>query len=747
MRDLLGLPAIGLSLGVLSGLWLELRLTDAPHPALLVALTGVALAARRPWGPSLAGLAFGVLVGVVDDRPGREELLQLAPSRAVEAVLEVSAPAQRWGETWMAPIELRMVRQGERVRLGGGAAWLSLGGSRAPVAGSRLRVRGYLSRSVGFANFDPPRSRPAWRLRVKSWQVVEVERPPGRLGRLQWSLRERAVELGGQGIGPALARALVLGESRSLPDRVVGGLRRTGLFHLLSLSGLHVAMLGGLVLLLASPLGRHAQRLLAALAILAYVMIAGPYPALLRAVAMGLLAILALTLRRRPLAPNALAVAAAILAGTSPSLIDDLGFQLSCSATAGLILLAGPLGRRFSRLPAWLARSLGATLGAQIASLPWALPALATFSPVSPLLNLLAVPWTSLVLACSLGWFSLVAIAPSLAVATAPILDRIAFPVILPARLPPSSWVTLACPAGFPAAVGLSTLGASLFLLPKARRRSLGMLIALALLDGGGRRPAPSFEVAFLDVGQGDAILLRDGDSAALVDGGGVLGLDLAQRVLLPSLAHLGLHRLELVALTHPDFDHCGGLRDLAATMPIDRLVLPSGLADSGCVGDLATSFHGRTTPVATGSELAVGRWRLRVLWPPPDRGPAGENDRSLVLVAAGGGRTVLLSGDLEVAGERALLARDSVPACDVLKVGHHGGERSSSREWLAAVAPRLAVLSCGIRNRYGHPSPGALSRLAAQGARLLRTDRDGVVVLRWKPSGPLGLDLPASPR
>ena len=157
--------------------------------------------------------------------------------------------------------------------------------------------------------------------------------------------------------------------------------------------------------------------------------------------------------------------------------------------------------------------------------------------------------------------------------------------------------------------------------------------------------------------------------------------------------------------------------------------------------------FQGSTVRLAAGAEVSLGRWTLRVLSPPTSRASGSENDRSLVLVAEGGGRRILLAGDLEAAGERSLLAADRVPGCDVLKVGHHGGGHSTSQSWLAAARPRLAVISCGVRNRYAHPARETLARLAARGIRVLRTDRDGMVILRWRSAGPLALELPASPR
>ena len=472
VNGFLGTPALWPAIALLVGLRLEAALTSPPRPVSLLVLASLALATRSRWGRILAALATGALIGSVEGRPGRVQFARIDAARPVEAVVRISAPAQRREETWVAAARLQVLRQGAFVVPGHARVWLTLAGTEPPIAGSVLRVRGYLAEPSGFANLVETGAGPLRRLRVKSWQLAEVERDPGVVGRFQVELRRRVAAVGRTAAGPALARALVLGDTRALSDDTMRGLRRTGLIHLLSLSGLHVAMLGGLVLLLSSPLGPVGQRLSTALAVAGYVMLAGPFPALLRAAAMGLLGLLAVTLRRPPAALNALAVAAALLAAFSPELLDDLGFQLSCSATAGLILFTGPIAERWSRTPKWMARSLGATLGAQLASLPWALPVLSTLSPVSALLNLVAVPWTAVMLTASLVWFALAWAAPGLAGSAVPLLDVLAKPVELPARLPPQWWVVTPWPSGFVEAAAVSVLALGLVLASVALARS-----------------------------------------------------------------------------------------------------------------------------------------------------------------------------------------------------------------------------------------------------------------------------------
>ncbi|RMH18317.1 MAG: MBL fold metallo-hydrolase [Acidobacteria bacterium] len=249
-----------------------------------------------------------------------------------------------------------------------------------------------------------------------------------------------------------------------------------------------------------------------------------------------------------------------------------------------------------------------------------------------------------------------------------------------------------------------------------------------------------------LDVGQGEALLLRDGRRAILVDGGGWPQGDLGSRVLVPALAARGVRRLDALVMTHPDRDHCRGLVDLVRQLPVAEVWSSPGWTPP-CAVELISAPGPRWRPLWAGDERRLGRWRLAVLHPPPAasrRRHGGDNDRSLVLAASVHGRRVLLTGDLEAAGERRLLrASREALAADVLKVAHHGSKTSSTAAFLRAVAPRLALISAGRHNPYGHPAAPVLARLEGAGIRVLRTDRGGAVELTIPAGGPLRIRRP----
>lgn len=735
--------------------------------SLLALLALLSLALRRRVGLGLAFLSFGLLVAAVRLGLPLDPADRIARNRPVEAVVKVAGHWTADDDGWSTTGRLVRLRQGDRVTAPLLQVILHLPHPEEPppAFGSTLRVKGYLTRSLGFANRIAAAPGP-WRLRVKSRVLMELEAPPGAVARLSGAIRRRVEEAygsagpesGGDRQGKALARALVLGDASDLPLEWKRGLRVTGVYHLMSVSGVHVALVAGAVWLLAGWLPRRPRLLLSLASIFLYLLLVGPLPALVRAAVMGALGVTALLAERPPAAANALGWAALLLLMDQPGLVLSPAFQLTMAATAGLLLLAPLLAERWRRLPvpAWLTKSIAASVGAQLATLPWALPRFYLLSPLAPWLNLLAVPWTGLVLIVSLLWTAAALVAPSWAGGLLPVLDFLAKPFSWPSRTPPEVWLPLPVALSPWAAWLLAAAVTALLLLPNDRRGRRALLVLAAGAAGLGvcaavDWPRPSRELpelAMIDVGQGDSILLRDGDRAILVDGGGWDGGDLGGRVLLPALLGEGVRHIDALVLTHPDLDHCGGLVDVSAYLPVDEVWMAPGWDPESCAGRLMSLPGTRTRFLAKGSRVSAGRWRLKVLHPEADDPSHETNERSLVLLAEVHGRRVLLTGDIESWAEHRLAdccARDL--RVDVLKVAHHGSRTSSTETFLEAAKPRLALISVGLRNLYHHPAPEVVERLQAHGARVLRTDRSGEVVVRFEEDGRMGIETPGAPR
>ncbi len=713
-----------------------------------VGLGGLALALPR--GPRLVGV--GVAAGLILGWMARA-----APPAAIDLRRPVSLALRQaggWrssGDLATTRASLETIRQGTVVARWDIELWLSMPRGARPI-GRRWRLRGYLGRPPALANGESSRA-PPWRLHLKSARLMEelpVASLQGRLAVGMASARRSllgAMDLAASGRpGQSLARALALGDTAALPERWLRGLRRTGTAHLVALSGLHLGVVGVWCLFAARGLPRPWRFAVVLLGTLLYLGLGGFRPSLLRAWLM-VAAAGAGALRRAPPRPaHALVWAAAMLAALDPAIVRELGYQLTFAATGGVILGARLLPRWYGSAPRSLARALGATIGAQLATLP---VTLATFHwlPVwAWLWNLLLAPLVAIAVPLSLGWAALAATSPRAAGATVAPLDLIAGWIAAPSGLPP------ALGGGLPwsgSGWGLTFVLVALVVLCRRPRCRIPTAAAGALLLGSCVAGSSSdTTVRFLDVGQGDALLMRDGRGGLLVDGGGWRGPGLAERALLPALGALRLRRLEVVVLSHGDRDHCRGLLELADYVAIDEIWMSPGAMRAGCGRQLALTVGARLRPLWSG-ELAIWRsWRFRALHPLPG-GRGQGNEDSLVLRGESRGRSLLLTGDVGSRTERLLVRHPLMLPQEVslLKVAHHGSASSSSRPFLRALRPRLAVISAGRSNPFGHPASEALERLARERIPVLRTDRTGIIEVRWGSSEGWRLSTPGAAR
>ncbi len=742
------LPTAAVALGALAGgaAWMPL-----PLAAALVAL---GWASGRRWGRLAAWLGVGMVAALARADGAAPARVGPDPARPVEALVRVSSHAQAGAHGWSVRAQARRLRRGAEVDVTRGELVLELpAAAPPPLFGATLRLRGHLMQSAGYRNRVAVAPGP-WRLRVKSPELVDLEAAPPLVARLSHALRGRvagAYAAAGQG-SPAVARAsaLVLGDTGDLTPSFKRGLRRSGLAHLVAVSGFNVALVGGLALVAGAWLPWRGRLLLALVAIGGYALLVGPLAPILRAAAMGLLATVALLSGRLQAPANALAVSALAMLCLEPRLVRDVSFQLTASATAGLTLLAPWLEERWAALPPLLRRPLAATVAAQLATLPWALPAFHQISPWAPLANLIMVPLASVAIVVALMWTGAALVSTGLAAALLPALAAATAPLAWPAAPRAALWqlapVTLSGGGAALVAVGLGWA---------CLRPRLGLALVAIVFGswrcGGGSPGAPrslesDLSVSMLDVGQGDAILVRDGERSLLVDGGGWSEGDFGGRVLVPALGAEGVRELDALVLTHPDRDHCAGLLDLVDYLPATELWMAPRAAESECGRALLLRPGPRLRVLWRGEHARLGRWRLTALHPPPGGG-GQDNDRSLVLLAAAAGRRVLLTGDIEGAAERELVAGDAgALRAEVLKVAHHGSKSSTSEAFLAAVAPRLALVSSGAHNPYGHPHPRVLARLAQRGIPSLGTAGAGLVVVRLPPAGGLRVELPGPP-
>jgi len=673
-------------------------------------------------------------------------------------LVEVTGAWRCEEDGWRARARGLWIRQGLRVARWNEDLRLVLPRDVSPPDAAHLRVRGYLRRPVAPAN-GVSASQGAWIFRVKSRLFVvgdtQVSKPMVDLWhRFGASLRRpidqrlARMEHREGGLGPILVRVLVLGQTNRLPGAVARGLRAAGLAHLVALSGLHVGLLVGSALIVTCAAPLRIRFVVGISLALAYVLLAGARPSLVRATLMMAALMASWLMRRPPQTVNALFWVAATMVLADPPLVDELGFQLTVAATAGILLLAPRLERRWNRLPESLGKPLSVSMAAHLAILPWTLSVFHLATPLSPLWNLAAVPWAALTLTVAFAWVASSIVIPPLGTLLIHALDLLAAPLEIFGSLPPEAFGAVPVSFGWWAASALA--GAlTLTLLTAGWVRLAAMTVVALCLVLSLESASGDPELILLDVGQGEAILLRDGEETLLIDGGGWRRADIAQKILLPALTSLGIQRLDGMILSHPDTDHCRGLLVLTSYMSVRRLYTSAGWFDDPCVSELLTRSGLEIRSLWRGEQLRLARWRLRTLHPKAgDR--TGRNNRSLVLMAETGGRRVLLTGDLEAPGERQILATiepGELRGVDVLKVGHHGSNTSTTSQWLDQVRPRLALISCGVANRYGHPDSMVLKRLRDRRVATLRTDCLGAIRISFGPETGIRLSFPGQPR
>lgn len=560
----------------------------------------------------------------------------------------------------------------------------------------------------------------------------------------------------------ALYLTLAAGERATLEDAVEEDFARSGLAHVLSVSGLHVAALALVLMVVLKrlvvwvPWRRlrriDARRLAAPAAIpllWGYVAFTGWQAPAVRSAVMTSLLLLGVALHRRSDAFNALALAALAVAAATPSAVSDLSLRLSFLAVLSLIVLAPALREltpvplpspgttsgwhlRLQRIREAMLQTFCASLAVTLCSAPLLATSFHRVGIAGLLSNVVCLPLCAVLTVLAAGGAAVFVVAPPLAL---PLLWLGAYGSQLLveaarffARMPLAS---LDVPAPSTPVVLAWLFGLLCFAIGRGKARWLALLAPAALVVAViGPTPA-ELEVTFLSVGHGDAIVVSSHGEHALIDGGGVPnGTDTGRRFVVPFLKQQRIGRLKLAALSHPHPDHALGLASTLNVVPADRLWLPAGSGD----GPLIRLVRGAAKDAVVEhvelghAPIAIGAARLEVLGPPIDRLLLeGVNDQSLVLKIRHGDVSMLLTGDVEAAGEE-LLAPGAVT---VLKAPHHGSRTSSSPAFVRRMRPKHVVFCVGRRNRFGFPHPEVEARYRAEGARCHRTDVDGAVTIK----------------
>jgi competence protein ComEC len=731
--------------------------------ALLLGLAAAVVALRLPRGkprlaPAIALLLLGAAatatvtaVQVASAHAGPVPELA-AGGAVVTAELQVrSDPVQRQRPGSQRPAYVVLKATVERIQarglhaetrstvvVTGSLAWKEV------EVGERVRLTGRLAPT-------DPGDRVAAVLSARS-PPYHLERP-GLLDRgashLRAGLRAAVEDLPAAERG--LVPALVVGDVSLLSPELVADLDTAGLTHLSAVSGANLTIMLAFALGLARWCGLRSWALpaLGLLCVAGFVILARPEPSVLRAAAMGLVGLAGLAAGSRQRGVPALAAAVTALLLIDPWLGREYGFALSVLATAGILLLGPPCTDALARwMPRWLAAALAIPLAAQLLCTPIVAVLSQSVSLVAIVANLLAGPAVAPATVLGLVATMLAPLSVDLASVPARVAGFAARWIVevatRSAGLPGAALDWAASPAGI--ALLVVACAALAVAAPRVlRRRGVSLALAAALmlwllqptkLIGLGGWPPKNWVVVACQIGQGDGIVLRAGPGSAVVVDAGP-----DPRAMDRCLRELGISTVPYVLLSHFHSDHVDGLSGVLRGRTVGEIgvgPLDSPADEAAAVRATAATARIPVTRVQVGEQRQVGNVRWTVLAPTgqvdsddlPEEGEgSAENDASVVALAEIGGLRILLTGDIEPAGQRALLRSGADVRADVLKVPHHGS-RYQDPEFIKAVGARLALISCGEDNDYGHPASSTLGLLASDGMAVARTDQHGASVV-----------------
>lgn len=555
----------------------------------------------------------------------------------------------------------------------------------------------------------------------------------------------------------AILVGMLFGGYNGIPREVVADFATTGIVHILSVSGSHIALVAGVITALGKGLFRRfafagkVVPLFAAFFITLYAIFCGLTPPVLRSLIMGLIGLGAVCLNREKDATVALGLTVLGMLIYQPALIYDLSFQLSFASTAGLVLLNAKTVKMLAFIPLWLARPLAVTIAAQVGVMPFIAWYFNSFSLSSFIANLVIVPIIEgIVIVGLFGAFS------GMVFGIVGNISMVICSLMISLVLQLNEWLA-AMPAAKLYIPSIGMIGSILYyvlllwvygyqpprmlsftaVIKKWPQKSAAVVLLFILcIIVYSVYPRP-LSVHFIDVGQGDAALIvTPHGRGILVDTGGTMGentdFDIGYRVVLPYLRHYGVVDLDYLFLTHGHQDHAGGAAGIASQISIKNIMLSRENYTQAVANLLQMAPHSIHIAVYEGQKIELDGVIIKVLHANTGMNEGqSSNEVSSVMQASYGKFSFLFTGDLPAQGEEEMIRSGRDISSSVLKVGHHGSKTSSTVEFLQAVAPDYAVISVGANNSFGHPHVETIQRLLAQHSKIYRTDQQGAIVFQ----------------